>query len=106
MYATRTRVWTRVHSCFFKLTHTRTGQDAEQRLLIATAALNGKDHALMEKEREVADKDERIRKLGMHACVSRRACVSVRVCLYVPSAFKRTYEAGWIFGRGRVLLEK
>ena len=35
----------------------------------------------MEKEREVADKDERIRKLGMHACVSMCFYVSQYVCV-------------------------
>ena len=38
-------------------------KDAEQRLLIAMAAVKGKDEALMEKEREIALKDERIKKL-------------------------------------------
>ena len=38
-------------------------KDAEQRLLIAMAAVKGKDEALMEKEKEIALKDERIKKL-------------------------------------------
>jgi chromosome segregation ATPase len=38
-------------------------KDAEQRLLIAMAAVKGKDEALMEKEKEIALKDERIKRL-------------------------------------------
>ena len=38
-------------------------KDAEQRLLIAMAAVKGKDEALMEKEKEIALKDERIKQL-------------------------------------------
>ena len=39
-------------------------QEAEERLLIATASVKGKDALIEEKEQEINDKDERIKKLA------------------------------------------